>query len=174
MGIIMLEYLIIGQVINTHGVKGEVKATALTDDSHRFNKLKWVYIDKNGKLEKLDITGVKYFKQFVILKFKNIDTIEEAQKLKGLYMKVDREHAVKLPKDSFFITDIIGLSVFDENNALLGKLTDVIQTGSNDVYIVRDDTGREILVPALKSVVKEVLIDEGRISVILPEGLLDI
>lgn len=169
----MLEYLIVGQLVNTHGVKGELKATALTDDPNRFRKLKWVYIDKNGKLEKFDITGVKFFKQFVILKFSNVDTIEEAEKLKGLYMKIDRANAVKLPKDTFFITDILGMSVFDEDNTLLGKLVDVIQTGSNDVYVVRNAEGNEILIPALKSVVKEVSLEDGRISVILPKGLLD-
>ncbi len=169
----MLEYLIVGQLTNTHGVKGELKATALTDDPNRFKKLKWVYIDKSDKLEKYDITGVKFFKQFVILKFNNVDTMEEAEKLKGLYMKIDRANAVKLPKDSFFITDILGMSVFDENDTLLGKLVDVIQTGSNDVYVVRNDEGNEILIPALKSVVKEVSLEAGRISVILPKGLLD-
>lgn len=170
----MLEYLTIGQLINTHGVKGELKATALTDNPDRFNKLKWVYIQKqNETLEKYKIAGVKFFKQFVILKFEGIDCIEAAEKLKGLYMKVDRENAVKLPKDSYFITDIIGLNVYDENNTVLGKLTDVIQTGSNDVYTVKDDSGKEILIPALRSVVKEVSIQDGRISVILPKGLLD-
>lgn len=173
----MLEYLIIGQLINTHGVKGELKATALTDDPNRFNKLKWVYIDfggaNNESLKKYNIKGVKFFKQFVILKFEGVDSIEEAEKLKGLYMKIDRANAVKLPKDSYFITDIMGLDVYDENNMLLGQLTDVIQTGSNDVYVVKDSSGKEILLPALKSVVKEVLLSEKRISVIIPKGLLD-
>lgn len=169
----MLEYLIIGQLVNTHGVKGELKATALTDDPQRFLKLKWVYIDKNGTLEKHNILSVKFFKQFVILKFDGIDTMEAAEKLKGMYLKIDRANAVKLPKDSFFITDIIGLQVYDENNALLGKLTHVLQTGSNDVYVVKDTEGKEILIPALKSVVKEVSIENKRISVILPKGLLD-
>lgn len=169
----MLEYLIIGQLTNTHGVKGELKATTLTDDPQRFLDLKWVYIDKKGSLEKYKIKGVKFFKQFVILKFEGVDSIETAEKLKGYYLKVDRANAVKLPKDSFFITDILGMQVYDENNELLGELLDVIQTGSNDVYIVKNKEGKEILIPALKSVVKEVLLDERRISVILPKGLLD-
>ncbi len=169
----MLEYLIVGQLVNTHGVKGELKATAQTDDPQRFKQLKWVYIDKNGSLEKHNISGVKFFKQFVIIKFEGIDSIEEAEKLKGFYIKVDRANAVKLPKNSFFITDIIGLKVYDENNQLLGELRDVIQTGSNDVYVVRDSDSKEILIPALKSVVKEISIEEGKISVILPKGLLD-
>ncbi|OPX42531.1 ribosome maturation factor RimM [Ruminiclostridium hungatei] len=169
----LAEYLIVGQLVNTHGVKGELKSTALTDDPQRFKKLEWVYIDKNGSLEKYELAGVKFFKQFVIIKFKGVDSIEAAEKLKGMYLKIDRENAIKLPKDSFFITDLIGLSVYDEKETLLGKLKDVIQTGSNDVYVVRDDAGTEILIPALKSVVKEVLLDAGRISVILPKGLLD-
>lgn len=169
----MLEYLIIGQLTNTHGVKGELKATTSTDDPKRFLKLKWVYIDKNGSLEKYNITSVKFFKQFVILKFEGVDSIEAAEKLKGFCLKVDRANAVKLPKDSFFIADIIGMQVYDENNELLGELLDVIATGSNDVYIVKNKEGKEILIPALKSVVKEILLDERRISVILPKGLLD-
>ncbi|WP_024834622.1 ribosome maturation factor RimM [Ruminiclostridium josui] len=169
----MLEYLIVGQLINTHGVKGELKVMPQTDDPQRFRKLKWVYIDKNGSLEKYNISGVKFFKQFVIIKFEGIDRIEEAEKLKGFYIKVDRANAVKLPKNSFFITDILGLEVYDENNQLLGELKDVIQTGSNDVYVVRDSASKEILIPALKSVVKEISIEEGKISVILPKGLLD-
>ncbi|QNU65360.1 16S rRNA processing protein RimM [Ruminiclostridium herbifermentans] len=169
----MLEYLIVGQLVNTHGVKGELKAIPMTDDPNRFLELEWVFIDKNGKLEKYNISGVKFFKQFVILKLEGVDTMNDAEKLKGFYMKVDRANAVKLPKGSFFIADIIGLKVYDENNVLLGQLTDVLQTGSNDVYVVKHDNGKEILIPALKSVVKEISLDDKRISVILPKGLLD-
>jgi len=169
----MLKYLNVGQLVNTHGVKGELKAMSLTDDPQRFLDLEWVYIDKKGILEKYEINNVKFFKNFVILKFKGIDSMEDAEKLKGYYLKVDRENAVKLPKDSFFIADIIGMQVYDENKELLGELSDVIQTGSNDVYVVKDKAGKDILIPALKSVVKEISIDEGRISVILPKGLLD-
>lgn len=169
----MLEKFIVGQLTSTHGVKGELKALPLTDDPQRFLKLKWVYIDKNGSLEKYNIKNVKFLKNFVILKFEGVDTMDDAVKLKGLYLKIDRADAVKLPKNSFFIADIIGMKVFDENNVLLGQLSDVIQTGSNDVYIVKDDNGKEILIPALKSVVRDVSMEEQRISVILPKGLLD-
>lgn len=169
----MLEYLIIGQLVNTHGVKGELKATALTDDPQRFLKLKWVYIDKKGTLEKYNITGVKFLKSLVVLKFEGVDSIEAAEMLKGYYLKVDRANAVKLPKDSFFITDILGMEVYDENNLLLGQLSDIIQTGSNDVYIVKNKEGKEILLPALKSVIKEVSMETRKISVIIPKGLLD-
>lgn len=169
----MLEYLIIGQLVNTHGVKGELKTIVLTDDPQRFLDLEWVYLDKKGTLEKYFISSVKFFKHLVIIKFDGVDSIEAAEKLKGYYLKVDRANAVKLPKDSFFITDILGMQVYNENNELLGKLLDVIQTGSNDVYIVKNDEGKEILIPALKSVVKEISLVDRKISVILPKGLLD-
>jgi 16S rRNA processing protein RimM len=169
----MLKYLNVGQLVNTHGIKGELKAVPLTDDPQRFLDLEWVYIDKKGTLEKYFINNVKFFKNLVILKFKGVDDMDAAEKLKGYYLKIDRENAVKLPEDSFFIADIIGMQVYDESNELLGELTDVIQTGSNDVYIVKNKAGKEILIPALKSVVQEISIDNGRISVILPKGLLD-
>lgn len=169
----MLEYLIVGQLVNTHGVKGELKAVPMTDDPRRFLELEWVYIDKKGKLEKQNISGVKFFKKFVILKLEGVDNIEAAEKLKGFYMKVDRANAVKLPKGSFFIADIIGSQVYDENNVLLGQLSDVLRTGSNDVYVVKQEAGKELLIPALKSVVTEISLDDKRISVILPKGLLD-
>ncbi|MHB8064207.1 MAG: ribosome maturation factor RimM [Ruminiclostridium sp.] len=169
----MLEYLIIGQLVNTHGVKGELKSTVLTDDPQRFLDLEWVYIDKKGTLEKYFISGVKFLKHLVVLKFDGVDSIEAAEKLKGLYLKIDRANAVKLPKDSFFITDILGMQVYNENNELLGQLSNVIQTGSNDVYVVKNQEGKEILIPALKSVVKEISLDDRRISVVLPKGLLD-
>ncbi|HEY5586916.1 MAG TPA: ribosome maturation factor RimM [Ruminiclostridium sp.] len=169
----MLEYLIIGQLTSPHGVKGELKVSALTDDPQRFLELKYVYIDKKGTLEKYNISNVKFLNHFVVLKFEGVNTFEAAVELKGFYLKIDRANAVKLPKDSFFITDILGMLVYDENNVLLGKLTEIIHTGSNDVYIVKDKEGKELLIPALKSVVKEVSLEDRRISVILPEGLLD-
>lgn len=168
----MYDYLQIGKIVNTHGVMGEVKIIPLTDDPTRFKKLKWVYIDKNNSLEKFNIKGVKFLKNFVIIKFEGIDDADTAAKLKELFMLVDREHAVSLPEDSFFICDIIGSKVFDESDTLLGELINVLQTGSNDVYVVKDATNREILIPALKSVVKSVSVKDGRIIVALPEGLL--
>lgn len=169
----MVEYLEVGKIQNTHGVRGEVKVIPLTDDASRFSDLEWIYIDKNGVLEKYFIESVKYFKNLVILKFKGIDDMDAAMGLKGLFLKVDREHAVKLPEGSYFICDIIGCSVFEEDGVLLGEVKDVISTGSNDVYVVKSENGREILVPALKSVVKNVSVPEQRITVSLPEGLVD-
>lgn len=169
----MYDYLQIGEIVNIHGVKGEVKVIPLTDNQERFDALKQVYLDRNGNLEEFDIEDVKHFKAAVILKFKGIDTVEAAEALRGLFLVVDRKNAVKLSGDSYFICDILGCEVQDMTGASLGKLIEVLHTGSNDVYIVKNDNGREILLPALKSVIREVFVEAGVIKVIIPEGLLE-
>lgn len=169
----MYEYLQIGEIVNTHGVKGEVKVLPLTDNQDRFDSMKSIYIDRNGNIEKIKIEGVKHLKSTVVLKLEGIDTIEAAEAMKGLFLQVDRKNAVKLSKDSYFICDIIGSQVEDMSGVVLGKLTEVLQTGSNDVYVVRNDEGREILLPALKNVIREVSVKAGVIKVEIPEGLID-
>lgn len=169
----MIEYLEVGKIINTHGVKGEVKVIPLTDNLERFNRLKWVYIDKNSVLEKYNIERVKFFKGLAIIKFKEVNDMNGAEILKGLFLKVDRENAVKLPQDSFFICDLIGCEVFEEDGSKLGVLKDVLQTGSNDVFAVSGENNKEILIPALKSVVKDLSVENKKMVVSLPEGLLD-
>jgi 16S rRNA processing protein RimM len=169
----LCEYLEIGKIVNTHGLKGEVKVLPLTDSINRFYDLKWVYIDKFGKIEKFNIMAVKISKGFAIVKFREIDNVEKAEKLKDLFLKVDRENAIKLPEDSFFICDLLGCKVFDEQNSSLGIIKDVLKTGSNDVYVVDGEKYGEILIPALKSVVRKVSLENGWIKVVLPEGLLD-
>lgn len=167
----MLEYLNIGQIVNTHGIRGEVKVYPLTDDPARFNKLKEVYIESKGEMTKYTVESAKQHKNTVILKLKGIDTMNDAEKLRQLYLKVGRWDAVRLPKDSFFICDLIDSEVYDIHGERLGILHDVIQTGSNDVYAVKDDK-KEILIPALKTVVKEINIQSKKIIVDLPEGLI--
>lgn len=169
----MIEYLQIGKIVNTHGIKGELKLIPLTDDPNRFDALKWVYIEKDGRMDKHTIQQVKYTKGSVIIKLSGIDSPDEANQYRDCFLLVDRENAVKLPEDSFFICDIMGCSVFDEKGALLGELADVLQTGSNDVYIVRNASGKEILLPALKSVVRSISPEHRRIDVVIPKGLLD-
>lgn len=167
----MLEYLSIGQIVNVHGFKGELKVYPLTDDIKRFRKLKEIYVEENSLLVKYEVESVKFSSNFVIIKLKGIDTEIEANRLRDFYLKVDRESAVKLPKDSYFICDLIGLGVFDKNGLLLGTIKDVLQTGSNDVYVVRTD-GKDILIPALKDIVKEIDLENQSIMVELPEGLI--
>ncbi len=168
----MLKYLSIGQIVNTHGVRGEVKVYPLTDDPERFKKLKEVFVEKNEELISYKVTNVKLIKNLAILKLETIDTVEDAIKLKNLYMKIDRSKAVKLPKGSYFICDLLDCDVHDIKLGFLGKLTNVIETGSNDVYVVKADNGKEILVPALKSVINEINIEDRKVVVELPEGLL--
>lgn len=170
---LLKKYLQVGKIINTHGVRGELKVLPLTDDPMRFKKLKKVYYEKNESYEILTISDVKYFKNNVILKFNEIDNLDMAESYKGSYILVDRKDAVKLPADSYFISDIIGCSVYEENENKLGIVVDVFETGSNDVYEIKNDNGKEILIPALKEVVKEVLVDKKKIIVSLPRGLIE-
>ncbi|MCX7710384.1 MAG: ribosome maturation factor RimM [Clostridia bacterium] len=169
----MIDIFDIGKIVNTHGVKGEVKIKPFTDDPQRYTKLKWVYVDFNGNLAKMHLESVKFFKGMVIVKFKEITDLNAAEALKGAVLKIDRENAVKLPKDAFFICDLIGCEVFEESGYPLGKLTDILKTGSNDVFVVKGENNREVLVPALKSVVKEISLENNKMVVQLPEGLID-
>lgn len=172
----MLKELKVGQIVNTHGVKGEVKILPLTDNIERFKDLKTVKVESNVDIRKIDsveFLSIKFHKNTVIAKLNGIDTLEKAEELKGLYLVVDRKDAVKLDKDSYFICDIIGLDVYDLKRGLLGKIEDVIQTGSNDVYVVKGTVIKELLIPAIKSVIKEVLIEEGRMNVDLIPGLIE-
>jgi 16S rRNA processing protein RimM len=175
----MLEFLSVGKIVNTHGIKGEVKILPLTDYPERFEELKWVYMDfmpnkkTSENLQKIEIESVKYFKNTVILKFKGIDNIDSALALKNVELKVDRKHAVKLPKDSYFICDLLECDVYNENDIKLGNMIDIIKTGSNDVYVVKPMQGKDILIPALKKVILDINIKDKKIKVQLPEGLLD-
>lgn len=163
------EYLRIGIIVNTQGIKGEVRVIPLTERIDRFNDLKYVYLG-DDELIKTYIQYVRYHKNFVLVKFKGIDSINDAEKLKNTYILVDRENAIKLPEGSYFVCDLIDLDVVDTNGGHLGKLADVISTGSNDVYVVKKDE-KEILIPALKSVVKSIDLKNNNITVELPEGL---
>lgn len=167
----MLEYLSIGQIINTHGLRGEVKVYPLTDDMSRFEKLKEVYIIENNELVKYEVERIKFLKSTVAVKLKGIDSEEAANKLRNSYIKVDRKSAVKLPKDTYFICDLIDSEVYDEKGQLLGTVKDVLQTGSNDVYVVQS-ADMEILIPALKDVVKVIDLENQKIIIETPEGLI--
>ena len=170
----MEQLLQVGVISSTHGIRGEVKVFPTTDDPDRFRKLKQVILDTGREQKGLEIEGVKFFKQFVILKFKDIDNINDIEKYKGKSLYVTREHAVKLKKDEYFIADLIGLSVIREDNGeVLGELTDVLQTGANDVYEVKMEDGKEVLLPAIRECIKNVDLQKGEITVHVMKGLLD-
>ena len=156
----MEKLLKVGVISSTHGLKGEVKVFPTTDDVKRFRQLKEVLLDAGDEKTVLQIEQVKFFKQFVILKFKGIDDIEDVQKYKGKDLLVTRENAVKLKKDEYFIADLIGVGVISDDNSLRGILKDVIQTGANDVYVIDLEDGRQLLLPAIKECVLMVDLDE--------------
>ena len=160
-----------GVISSTHGVRGEVKVFPTTDDVKRFKKLKKVILDTGKEQLPLEIEGVKFFKQFVILKFRGIDNINDIEKYKGKSLLVDREHAVKLKKDEYFIADMIGMDVFTEEGELFGALKDVMETGANDVYIIEMTDGKEVLVPAIKQCILDVDIENRKMVIHLLEGL---
>ncbi|MCM1160503.1 MAG: ribosome maturation factor RimM [Roseburia sp.] len=168
----MEDLLKVGIITSTHGIKGEVKVFPTTDDVKRFKKGIRLILETGKERLELEVEGVKFFKQFVILKFKGIDDINQIEKYKRKELFVTREHAVKLKKDEYFIADLIGLSVIDEQGTVLGVLEDVMETGANDVYIVKMEDEKEVLIPAIKQCILEVNVEEGFVKVHMMEGLL--
>ena len=169
----MEQLLKVGAITSTHGIKGEVKVFPTTDDVKRFKKCTELILDTGKEKKTLEIEGVKFFKQFVILKFKGYDTINEIECYKGKELYVTRENAVALEKDEYFIADLIGMKVLDEEENLIGRLTDVIETGANDVYCVETGEGKEILIPAIRDCILSVDPEAGEMRVHLMPGLLD-
>mgnify|MGYP003370328832 CR=1 FL=1 len=167
-----MEYLEIGQIVNTNGLKGLLTVNPFTDDMERFEDLKKVYILYNKELIEKTIEEVKYKKNQVLLKLKGIDSIEEAEKYRECYLKINREDAIELPNDTYFIVDLLGLEVVTTDNKILGKIDDIFQTGSNDVYVVKDELGKQILLPAISDVVKKVDLENKKMIVELIEGLI--
>ena len=170
------EYLIIGQITGTFGVRGEVKVFPLTDDPERFRKLKEVFLTDNaGNISgKLECLGSKTVKNMVILSFKSITDMDLAMAIKGKYISVNRKNAVKLPENSYFICDLTGLDVVNTQGETVGILSDVISTGANDVYVIKRQGRKDLLIPAVKEVVKSVDLENKRITVELIPGLEDI
>lgn len=169
----MQQYFEIGEIVNTHGVRGELKVIPLTDDINRYDKLDWVYIRINGEQKKYDIEGIRYHKNNVLLRLKGVNDMNSAELLKGCFVEIPRELAIKLPKGSYFIADLVGCRVLDEREKDLGRVEDVIETGSNDVYVVRTARNKQILIPAIKEVVLEVDVENKRIRIKQKEGLID-
>ncbi|MDF2564073.1 MAG: Ribosome maturation factor rimM [Massilibacillus sp.] len=159
--------VIIGRIGAPHGVRGEVRIIPLTDFPDRFQNLKSVFIDEQIKLE---INNVKYNKQFIILKFKGIDNRSDIDPLKGKLIQVDRKDVPPLAAGEYYNFDIIGLEVYNEKNERLGKIEQILKTGSNDVYIA-NNAGKQTLIPALKKVVTNIDIEAGRMDIILQEEM---
>ena len=167
----MEQFLQVGVISSTHGIRGEVKVFPTTDDATRFKQLKSVLLDMGKERIGLEIQSVKFFKQFVIVKFKGIDNINDIERYKGRSLLVSREDAVELDKDEYYIADLIGMDVFTEEGHF-GVLRDVMETGANEVYIVDSDSHGEVLIPAIRQCVLNVDPEENRMTVRIMDGLI--
>ena len=167
----MLPNLEIGQIVNTFGIKGMVKVKPFTDDIRRFDELKTVYVEKNSTKTEYEIEEVKYHKDMVLIKFKGIDKVEQAEMLRNSYLTVSRDSIEKLEEGRYYIVDLLGLEVYTDEQVLLGTLEDIFNTGSNDIYVVKDKQGKQILLPAIQDVIKQIDIENKKIIVHLLPGL---
>jgi 16S rRNA processing protein RimM len=167
----MEELLQVGVITSTHGVRGEVKVFPTTDDAARFKNLKQVILDDGKQQREMEIASVKFFKNMVIVKFKGIDNINDVEKYRRARLLVTRENAVPLAENEYFIADLIGLSAKSEDGEELGTITDVLQTGANDVYVVTTPQKEEILVPAIRDCIKQVDLENKEMRIHLLPGL---
>ena len=168
----MEELLQVGVITSTHGVRGEVKVFPTTDDAARFKQLKHVLLDTGREMKPLEIQGVKFFKQFVILKFKGIDNINDIERYKRCSLLVERKDAVELKEDEYFIADMIGIQVETEDGEVFGTLKDVMETGANDVYVIDTEEHGEVLVPAIKECILDVDVENRKMTIHLMDGLI--
>ncbi len=168
----MEKQLQVGVISSTHGIRGEVKVFPTTNDAARFKQLKQVYLDTGKEQILLQIEHVKFFKQFAILKFKGINHINDIEKYRGKSLLVDREDAVALEEDEYYIADMIGMEVYTEEGSLFGSLRDVMETGANDVYIISTKEHGDVLIPAIRDCILDVNVEENRMTIHLMEGLI--
>ena len=176
----MEKYLELGQIVNTFGIRGQVKVKPFTDDIKKFDTFKEIFVEKKNQLQLFQIEKVNYSKGMVILKLKGIETPEQAETLRNCYIKMDRKNAKKLPEGTYYIADLIGLDVYSDEEELLGKVDYIYNTGSSDrlsfrnddIYVVKNDEGKEILLPAIKDVLKQVDLENKKIIVHIIEGLI--
>lgn len=163
------QILEIGKVVNTHGIRGEIKIQPWCDDPLMFNELEHIFIGD----EKYKLARVRLHKSCLIVLIDGINDINDAEKLKNKTVTVNRSDLGELPEGTYYIADIIGLKVIDEKDSEIGVISDVISTGSNDVYQVSRENKKDVLIPVIEDVVNEVNIDGGYVSVTLMKGLMD-
>lgn len=169
-----MDILEVGKIINTHGLRGEVKVAAWTDTPDVFEDLKTVYIKRSGSTTPLTISNIKYQKNNLIVKFKEFNDINEVEPLKNSVLYAERSELGELPEGVYYIADLIGLTVKKENGEIIGKLKDVLQTGANDIYEVSREGKKDLLIPVLKDVVLSVDFEAKEITVRLLDGLEDL
>lgn len=167
-----MKNLEIGQIVNTFGIKGFVKVNPWVNDVTRFDDLKKVYIKIRKSLKELEIEEVKYHKNQVLLKFKGVENVEQAEMLRNAILEIDRKDAIPLEEGEYFIADLLESEVYTDEGEKLGILEDIFNTGSNDIYVVKNELGKSILLPRIKDVFKEIDVENKKIIVHLIEGLI--
>ncbi len=168
----MSKQLEIGKIVNSHGIKGDIRVIPTTFDIKRFELLENINVFLRDKELILEIERVWYHKSFVILKLKGIDDRNQAESLKGGQIKIPKDMALPLEEDEYYIGDLYSMDVWTETGEFLGELSDIIDTGANDVYVVKNKaTSEEILIPAIKKCILSVSLAENKMTVALMEGL---
>ncbi|MBQ7985784.1 MAG: ribosome maturation factor RimM [Clostridia bacterium] len=167
-----MDFLEVGKIINTHGLRGEVKIVTWTDSPEVFEELKFCLAKMRGEETRLDIKNIKYQKNNIIVAFSQLTSIEEAEKFKNAVLLVPREELGELPEGVYYIADLIGCEVFDKSGKI-GDLVDVFGTGSNDVYDIKRENKKNLLVPIIDGVLQSVDIENKKIIIEIPKGLED-
>ena len=168
----MQEYFEIGQIVNTFGVKGFVKVKPFTDDIEQFERLKTILVEKNKTTTEMKIEEVKYHKNMILLKLEGIEDMTMAEKYKGSYIKIHRKNARELEEGEYFIADIIGSDVYTDTGDYLGKVDDIYNSGAQDIYVVKDELGKQVLLPSIKEVILDIDVKNQKVTVHILKGLI--
>ena len=165
----------VGKIVNTHSLKGEVKVISSTDfEEERFKKGSKLLITRGNQLiREVVVQSYRNHKNFLLVKFEGIDSVEEAEKLKNLQIKIDSDEVGELEENEFYFHEIIGCQVFDENDRNLGEIIDILTPGANDVWVIKGEEGKEILIPYIEDVVKQIDITSKKVNIEVMEGLID-
>ena len=165
----------VGKIVNTHSLKGEVKVISSTDfEEERFKKGSKLLITRGNQLiREVVVQSYRNHKNFLLVKFEGIDSVEEAEKLKNLQIKIDSDEVGELEENEFYFHQIIGCEVFDENDKNLGEIIDILTPGANDVWVIKGENGKEILIPYIEDVVKKIDITSKKVNIEVMEGLID-
>lgn len=165
----------VGKIVNTHSLKGEVKVISSTDfEEERFKKGSKLLITRGNQLiREVIVESYRNHKNFLLVKFEGIDSVEEAEKLKNLQIKIDSDEVGELEENEFYFHEIIGCQVFDENDRNLGEIIDILTPGANDVWVIKGEEGKEILIPYIEDVVKQIDITNKKVNIEVMEGLID-
>ena len=165
----------VGKIVNTHSLKGEVKVISSTDfEEERFKKGSKLLITRGNQLiREVVVQSYRNHKNFLLVKFEGIDSVEEAEKLKNLQIKIDSDEVGELEENEFYFHQIIGCEVFDENDRNLGEIIDILTPGANDVWVIKGENGKEILIPYIEDVVKKIDITSKKVNIEVMEGLID-